>query len=169
MAEEKKRLSSELNTAKVEAAEAAEKHRIAEKAIETKMLLQDDELKRLGSQVKSLEETLNAARKETLDENAAREAAHARIAVLERQLTDESGEASLTTAAALEALNRLKEESEELLAESQQEVEESRAEYYQAMRQLKAAESRITQLQAEVVRLQKHEHALHTLLGPPSK
>jgi chromosome segregation ATPase len=164
-AEESDRLASELMVAKVQAADAAETYRVAQSRAQTTMVSRGDDLERMGRQVGTLEEALSVARKNTQDEKAAREDSQVRMATLERRLVADSGAASSTTAAALDVMNRLKEESERLLAESQQEVQDSHAECDQTWKQLKAAELRVAQLQDEVVRLQKHEHALHALIG----
>lgn len=44
------------------------------------------------------------------------------------------------------------------------EVRESHTECHYTRQQLKVAESRVTQLEEEVTRLQQHEHALHALV-----
>ena len=57
------------------------------------------------------------------------------------------------------------EEIVQLLDVAQEEVERSRAECQMAKKELRFSKSRVRQLEDEVLRLQKHEHALHELLG----
>ena len=64
-----------------------------------------------------------------------------------------------------EAKRALREETEVLMLSAQKEVEKSLLEVQQVERQLAVSQARVTQLEREVIRLQKHEHALHELLG----
>jgi chromosome segregation ATPase len=114
------------------------------------------------SKINAVKEALKDSEAALEIERLAREAAEARVSALEQRL-------SLLNSTAGEFTQQLDEGSNEEIAQlldvAQEEVERSRAECQIAKKELRGAKSRVRQLEEEVLRLQKHEHALHALLG----
>ena len=114
------------------------------------------------SKIFAAEEALKDSKAELEIARLAREAAEARVSALEQRL-------GLLGTTAGEPARELDEGSNEeivqLLDVAQEEVERSRAECQMAKKELRFSKSRVRQLEDEVLRLQKHEHALHELLG----
>lgn len=123
-----------------------------------------EDLERTSAQMQTLEEALSDARRKFQEEQASREAAEARITALEERLSSDN-QASKTATAAIDAMDRLRVESEQLLASVRLEVQVQKRATHEARKKLSASESRVAQLEQEVVRLQRHEHALHTVIG----
>lgn len=127
------------------------------------------EIKRLTDELKTakktaadatkLAERLKIAERQHRVEIEARKSVEAKMSDLEVRLDAEK------QSGIEEAKRALREETEVLMLSAQKEVEKSLLEVQQVERQLAVSQARVTQLEREVIRLQKHEHALHELLG----
>jgi uncharacterized small protein (DUF1192 family) len=62
------------------------------------------------------------------------------------------------------AKEELREETELMMQGAQAEVTKALMESERLKRRLRASGARVTQLEKEIIRLQKHEHALHALM-----
>ena len=127
------------------------------------------EIKRLTDELKTAKKTsadatkladrLKGVERQYRDEVEARKSVEAKMSDLKVQLDAEK------QSGIEEAKRALRAETELLMLGAQKEVEKSLLEVQQVERQLAASQARVTQLEREVIRLQKHEHALHELLG----
>lgn len=121
-----------------------------------------DELKtakKTAADATKLAERLKIAERQHRVELEARKSVEAKMSDLEMRLDAEK------QSGIEEAKRALREETEVLMLSAQKEVEKSLLEVQQVERQLAVSQARVTQLEREVIRLQKHEHALHELLG----
>ena len=96
-----------------------------------------EDLERTSAQMQTLEEALSDARRKFQEEQASREAAEARITALEERLSSDN-QASKTATAAIDAMDRLRVESEQLLASVRLEVQEQKRATHEARKKLYA-------------------------------
>ena len=151
--------AKELSAARGAAAESAKKYGVAEGAVERKVAASNESARKAHATAAELRERLESAEVQIREHRDARESAESKVLELESQLAAD-GKAALE-----KAKEALREETELLLQGAQAEIEKALLEVQDTEWKLEVSQARVSQLEREVIRLQKHEHALHSLLG----
>ena len=151
--------AKELSAARGAAAESAKKYGVAEGAVEKKVAASNESARKAHATAAELRERLESAEAQIREHRDARESAESKVLELESQLAAD-GKAALE-----KAKEALREETELLLQGAQAEIEKALLEVQDTEWKLEVSQARVSQLEREVIRLQKHEHALHSLLG----